>query len=455
VSLTAAVVATVFGIGLVLGLLRDPIFALLSYLWIYYNHPPANWWGSDLPDLRYSLIAALVALVSTIGARTPYSVPWYGNPGAKLVVAYCVWMWCQLPWAVNFDAHVEGSILATKYVILFYLIYKIITDEKRFETFFWAHVLGCFILGWTAYRSTVHGRLESIAIPGVDDANLLAAQLITGAAIAGFMFVGISGHRRWILFLMLPFMLNAFILTQSRGGMLALAASAPVAWYLAPKKHRGFVSVAIVLGAVLFLILTHEQFWERASTIFDRPEGAPRDTRLEILMPQINMFLDHPLGAGHRGNEFLSPAYIPAEHLSSSGLRSAHSTFIAALVDQGFPGAILLVSLYFWVGLSLLRLKRLDARGLPPLLGIYRAALGTALVGCFFSGLFVNLLKTEVQIWLLTLLASLMVLSKKSIESLRASERVNAQAKGDAESGQGPLHGEAGGRLEHDWPNAR
>jgi hypothetical protein len=426
VSLTAAVVFAVFGIGLLLGVVAHPIYALLSYLWIYYNHPPANWWGSDLPDLRYSLIAGLVALVAAARARTPFSIPWYDNAGAKLLVAYCVWMWCQIPWAINVEAHLEGSILATKYVILFYLIYRIVTDEKRFETFFWAHVVGCFILGWIAYRSTVHGRLETIAIPGVDDSNLLATQMITGAAIAGFMFVGISGYRRWILLLMLPFMLNALILTQSRGGFPALAASAPAAWYLAPKKQRGFVSIAIVLGAVLFLMLANEQFWDRASTIFNGSEARAKETRLEILVPQINMFLDHPLGAGHRGNEFLSPFYIPREHLSPEAwVRSAHNTFIAALVDQGFPGAILLMSLYFWVGLSLVRLRRLDAQGLPALLGIYRAALGTALASCFVSGLFLNLLKTEVQVWLLGLLASLIALSRTSIGV--ASERPNAK----------------------------
>jgi hypothetical protein len=419
VSLTAAVVFAVFGIGLLLGLVAHPIYALLSYLWIYYNHPPTSWWGSDLPDLRYSLIAALVALVATVRARSQFSVPWHDNPGAKLLVAYCLWMWCQIPWAVNIEAHVEGSILATKYVILFYLIYRIVTDEKRFETFFWGHVLGCFILGWIAYRTSVHGRLESIAIPGVDDSNLLATQMITGAAIAGFMFVGITGYRRWIPFLMLPFMLNAVILTQSRGGFLAVAVSAPVAWYLAPKNRRGFVSIAIVLGALLFLMLSHDQFWDRVSTIVDRPkEKAEREQRLEILGPQINMFLDYPLGAGHRGNEFLSPFYVPEEHLSQTGLRSAHNTFIAALVDQGFPGAIVLLSLYFWVGLSLLRLKRLDGEGLRPLLGIYRAALGTALASCFVSGLFLNLLKTEVQVWLLALLASLIALSRTSMDSL-------------------------------------
>ena len=441
-SLTAAAVFAVFGVGLVLGLLRHPIYALLSYVWIYYNHPPAWWWGSDLPDFRYSLIAALVALVGVMRVRTPAVDPWYANPGAKLLMAYCIWMWCQTPWAVNFDAHVDGAILATKYVLLFYLIYRIVSDEERIQMFFWGHVIGCFILGWAAYTSIVHGRLESVVIPGVDDSNMLAIQLITGAAFAGFMFIGISGYRRWIPFLILPFVLNAIILTESRGGFLSLAVSGPVAWYLAPRRYRRFVSLAVVLGAALFLVLASDQFWDRMSTILHSTgEAGHTEQRLEIIGPQIKMFLDHPLGAGHRGNEFLSPYYMDADELSQTGRRSAHNTFIAALVDQGVPGAILLLSLYYWVGLSLLRLKRLDAQGLPPLLGIYRAAIGTALASCFISGLFLNLLKLESQVWLLALLASLIALTRTR---LAVMERSQATGENGLQRGPGSSSDQGG-----------
>jgi len=107
---------------------------------------------------------------------------------------------------------------------------------------------------------------------------------------------------------------------------------------------------------------------------------------------------------------------------ADTGTRSAHNIFMAALVDQGFPGLILLTGLCAWVGVSLRRLKLLDAQGLPPLLGLYRAALGTALVSCFVSGLFSNMLKAEVQIWLVALLASLIARSKSAVEKLNNSD---------------------------------
>ena len=420
-SVTALAVFAIYLLGLFLAFYSHPGFALFSYLWIFYNHPPAYWWGADLPDLRYSLFAAVAAFFAALSIKTQRTAPWFSNAGAKLITAYAVWMWIQVPWAIDSSVHVEGAILFTKYVILFYIIYKIASDEKTMEGFFWAHIAGCFLFGWVAYTSHVTGRLETVGGPGVDDANLLAAHMITGLGVAGFMFMGLKGHRRWAAFFPIPFILNGIILTQSRGAFLALLASAPVAWYLSPRTHRRFVLIAIVLGGVLFLSLSNEEFWERTSTIFGAGDSQSQETRVHIIGPQFQMFLDYPLGAGHRGNEFLSPKYIPEEFMSNAGRRSAHNTFMAVLVDQGLPGALILTGLYVWVGVSLRRLKRLDKQGLPMLLGDYRAAVGTALVSCFVSGLFLNMLKTEVQIWFLALLASLIARSELAVADRQTS----------------------------------
>jgi len=422
-SITAVAVLAIYLMGILLAFTRHPFFALLSYLWIFYNDPAKAWWSADIPDLRYSLIAAVAAFISALSLRSPQSNWWQDNAGAKLIAAYALWMWVQVPWAINLGAHLDGTILATKYVVLYYTIYKIASEEKLIEGFLWAHIVGCFLLGWTAFTSNVTGRLESLGGPGADDANLLAAHMVTGVAIAGFMFVGLPGYRRLAAFLMIPFILNTIILTQSRAAALATIASLPAAWYLTPKAQRRFVLIAVVLAAVLFLSLANEEFWNRISTILGIMGETTQEVRLEIIGPQFRMFLDHPLGTGHRGNEFLSPQYIPMEFLAAdTGTRSAHNIFMAALVDQGFPGLILLTGLCAWVGVSLRRLKLLDAQGLPPLLGLYRAALGTALVSCFVSGLFSNMLKAEVQIWLVALLASLIARSKSAVEKLNNSD---------------------------------
>jgi hypothetical protein len=63
-SLTAIGFIGVFVLLVVLAFLRHPVWGLYGYLWVFYNHPPARWWGSELPDLRLSLIAAIVTAVA-------------------------------------------------------------------------------------------------------------------------------------------------------------------------------------------------------------------------------------------------------------------------------------------------------------------------------------------------------------------------------------------------------
>jgi len=264
----------------------------------------------------------------------------------------------------------------------------------------------------------VSGRFERVGGPGINDANTLGAHLITGLAFSGFMLLGLRGKRRWLALAATPFILNGIILTMSRGAFLGILGAGPAAWYLAPRAQKHLVLGAACLGVVLFTILAHDLFWERMSTILTTSEGvreASAASRREIARIQWDMAKDFPWGAGHRGNEALSPRYMPAELLAATGRRSAHNTFMAVLVDQGIPGAILFIALHIWGVISLLRLKFLDKLGLPVSLAIYRAMLGTALASLFVSGQFLNLLKAEVAIWLIALLAVLNNLCYKAI----------------------------------------
>jgi hypothetical protein len=64
-SITALVFVGLYVAGLVAAF-RNPMFGLCAYLWAFYNHPPSRWWGSELPDLRWSLIAAAVTLAAYV-----------------------------------------------------------------------------------------------------------------------------------------------------------------------------------------------------------------------------------------------------------------------------------------------------------------------------------------------------------------------------------------------------
>ena len=46
--------------GLLLAFVSHPRWGLFTYLGAFYLHPPYRWWGTALPEFRWSLVAAVV-----------------------------------------------------------------------------------------------------------------------------------------------------------------------------------------------------------------------------------------------------------------------------------------------------------------------------------------------------------------------------------------------------------
>lgn len=86
--LTAGAFFAAYVTGCLLSLFRHPIFGLLTYVGVFYIHPPARWWGDVLPSARWSLLAACVTLIGLLvhGAdkRGPRLFQYGLMPGALL-----------------------------------------------------------------------------------------------------------------------------------------------------------------------------------------------------------------------------------------------------------------------------------------------------------------------------------------------------------------------------------
>jgi O-antigen ligase len=421
-SLTGLAFLIVFVAVMGLALFRHPLFGLYGYVALFYLHPPSRWWGEMLPDIRWSLLAAGITLIASLrlpSDRTRRS--WISTTPAKILIAYTIWMAIQSAWALDREQHVEAIVLFGKYVVLYYLVYRLIDTEDKVRDFLMVHVVGTFYFGYLAYSMEVSGRLEGVGGPGVDESNALAMQMATAVAVAAMLLLAEKGWRRWMCVAAMPFLLNAIVLAGSRGAFLALIFCGIVLWRLKPDAYRRWFYWYAGLGLILLVILAHEPFWERVQTIRTAVDAREElDTsalsRLELFDAQWRMFRAHPLGTGHRGTEVLSVYYLEEKYLSvnpdgTRATRSSHNTFMTALVEQGVPGVVLFVALWLWVYRTLVQVKRDTVDGLSRMAG-YSAALGGALTVVFVAGWFVDYLKAEVQVWLFALVASLAAIAR-------------------------------------------
>lgn len=417
-SNTAIAFILVFGTLLVAALFRHPRYGLYAYIATFYLHPVDRWWGYDLPDLRWSLIAAGVTLAATMRLPAREDRPtWSNSAGAKILIGLTCWIWIQNLWALSADDHLELSILYTKYLVLVYLIYRLVDDEATIRNFLAAHVLGCFYLGMLILQAPDSGRLESVGGPGINEANSLAMHLGTGALAAAIFLVRGSLVQRALALVALAVIANGIVQTESRGSFLGIAAGGITMFILSPARFRGTWILFGVVGLAVLLRIAPENFWERMSTIATTAEteqavDQSSQTRLLLLEAQWQMFLAYPMGSGHRGTAFLSPRYLSEENLARSRTdpdgqraRSSHNTFMTALSEQGIPGALMFTGLIVWIartGLATRKRLRTEDREQESL---YLMAVCGALAIVVVAGMFTDYFKAEVFIWSIALLS--------------------------------------------------
>ena len=363
--LTATIFLTAYFSACALALARHPFFGLLAYVAAYFVHPPSLWWSYAVPNLRWSLFAAVVTFIAIVIHREKLpSRPVSRNIVFIGLALFVAWLFIQRFWALQPEVHAELVEYFAKYLIAVGLIYKSIDNEDHLKIFLWAHLIGCFYFGWNAFFLYEGGRFGNFAGPGFRGANQLGLQAVAGIfAASGLFLVGRFWERVAIIFLV-PFVVNALITTVSRSSFLALFCGGIVFAVLSPKKYRRLVIVLGVVGIIGFVALSHDQYWDRISSIqYAGEQVSGVDTgsrRVVIWEAQRRMFADHPLGCGHRCTQTLSPYYLDDEYLTGppgSRGRSSHNTYLTLLVEQGVVGGAIVVLFVIWLIRTLLRLR--------------------------------------------------------------------------------------------------
>lgn len=415
VALTTIAFVISFLAGCLLAFVRHPIWGLVTYVGVFYLHPPSRWWGEGIEGVRWSLLAALLTL-GAVMIRKPKSegFPVFSHGIMVGLLIFVVWACIQSFWVLDLDLHLELVVLVIKYLMLVVLIYKCVDSERHMRFFLWAHVLGCFYLGWIVFTEYTGGRFEGFGGPGISDANTGAMQIVTGIMIGSSLMLAGGAIDKAGVVAAMPFIVNALIATVSRSGALAAAVGGVVFNLLTPKRFRRVVRVLSLLAIVLFVMLTNPTFWTRMETL--KQAGADIENvdtgfgRLVIIKAQWRMFRDHPMGCGHRCTEILSPQYMPAENLAQQGARSSHNTFMTMLVEHGLPGAAFYVAMVAWSLRVVFRLAR-RFRNDDGFLARVFPSVAAGLAAIFVGDVFVDYLKLEVRIWLLALLVLLVDMS--------------------------------------------
>ena len=428
-SISAITYLALCSLGIIVAILKDPFYGLITYLFTYYNFPYNQWWGNEVPTLRWSLIPALVTFVGYLLHNRKFANNRFlAFPPTKWIIIFLLLSIAITPFAVAPQKHNKSIIDILKFVLLYFLIIKLIRDKKQYKIFVWSHIIGCFRFGWLAYEDPSSGRLEGIGGPDTSESNLLAALLVTAIPFQIYYFLSGGKWEKILCVLTAPFILNAIVLCNSRGALLGIIFTGIAALFLTKKKGLWLKLVLIIIaGCILFLRLTNQTFWERQKTIFKEVETLQETgdaNRTVAWKGGLAMMKNYPFGVGGGGYQELSKKHLPIHTLSSgTGKRAAHNTFILVGVEQGILGII--IFLIFMI-LTLKQLHNIRDKS-SNWLHLESIALEVSLISFSFTGIFVDRLYTDILYWLAALSSVLRNLHDKESNLVPAVEKDNVE----------------------------
>lgn len=323
-------------------------WAVALYLLTFFAAPDLWWWGRDLPDLRFALVAGVILLVSSgmhaSGAENRRVSPSHWAAAAMGVNALFVHF--ALAVQPNSSMRVLAELL--KFLLLFCLMTMAIRDRRDFRAVITAMALGSAYIGFEILvnqRGTFSaGRLEGVGAPGANTANSLADLMLVVLPLVGALLVASPVWQKLVAVLSAPLTLNVILLCNSRGAFLGLIAAAGCFPLLSRGRTRKRAVQTLLLGAVaLYLMLGDPRILERFTTTFAGSEERDQSaaSRLEFWKAGVTMLGDYPFGAGGGAFKFAIGGRYLRELSGIEEERSLHNGYLTEATSWGVQGLAL------------------------------------------------------------------------------------------------------------------
>ncbi len=413
----------------------DPMYGLIGIFTEYYRRPGYQWWGNELPNLRWNFIVT-AAFAASVFVRYGdlSSLPKVHKSTLFWWAAFAVNLW--LVALINPIDRVRALEFATYWskvaLMMPLLLVLVLRSRRSIDLFILANIVGVAIWGWDAYTDPHREASRLVRIGSGDTLNDNAAAihlLLILPLVVITILNSKSRIQRIIALVALPLTVNTLILCNSRGSMVGLAVALATVPLLARKGHRAksFGVGLAVVGCLLFL--ADPQFFTRQQTIANYQEDGSSEGRLEGWRQAGRILSDYPLGVGGRGFHVLIPRYSAALAERHEGQeRAPHNTVVMVATEYGAQGIILWLMLYLGVFRMLLEARQ-GAIQLGDSYFYYRSvAIIIAVTAWFVAALFTDRLYSEGIYWIMALGIAVHRLVRAELADGSVDTRVPARA---------------------------
>lgn len=424
-SLTTIVFVLIYAIAIIFTLYH-PMYGVLLYFFEWHNHPPYWWWGRELPDPRWSFLVAVLIVISAIINRK--KLKQFADFEFKpliwlLLIVINSYVVSYLLAIDPFESFKKSEVLFKLAVNYFLMIY-VIRNPRDYKALIFILLLCVANFGRVAWEQGSNRDLGVIA-PGATSGNLIASYMMTIVPLYAVSFLQKNKWLKIFIIISLPFVLNALILENSRGTILGLASMGALAPFIVKGKMRFRVIIGLAFGALMFMQLTNEQFWERQSTTVEYQKEHSAMSRIYLWKGALDFLSDYPFGGGGDGWIVLSTDYVP--EMSNNLIekdKTVHNTFLNVATDWGYIGLILYLGFLASTYMTMIRIKR-DSKHLPNghFYNIQIIGLILALSGGLVAGFFSNRQYAENFFWFSAFAVALRNMQKNELKEFEEVQK--------------------------------
>lgn len=367
---------------------------LCLYLMTEYVRPQTIYPLIDI--LPYAQVSILLALIATLLEGRGKSYP---NEVNKLMLALSFLIILSSMLAYRPEVSFDHWIDFTQWLIIYFLIVRIVSNEKRFFFFMLLFLLFSFKMsqhGFLSWASKGFG-WDSWGVTGspgwFHNSGEFGIQLCIYIPLSIYFIIALKkywGKFLFGFFLLMPITgVGSVIASSSRGAVVGLAAA--ILWMLLKSQHKIKTIIVVFIVGIILVAYTPEESKER----FERSGNDPTSVmRMNRWVDGIDMMNTHPvLGIGYGNWMVYYPRHYYRPEIGNLGAYGlSHNIFIQAGSELGYTGLILYIMLIIYSFINNYRTRKM-AQKLGNNYVYYMAhGLDAALVGFLVSASFVTVM---------------------------------------------------------------
>jgi len=336
-------------------------YALVGFTVVLLLSPQA--WFPVLKLIRIALLAGGIAIAAHVLERTAHRQPITPlAPEIGIALALVTWSTITIPMSLWPGGSVH--LLTDQYmkaIIFFWMLATMVTTPARLRSMAWTLALCAIPLAATGVYHYLTGDVMRTAQDGLvrvvgyegssgltGNPNDLALMLNLIIPLCGALAMSSTGYQRLAAIGIALLGIGGVIITFSRAGFLALAATFVMFLLVLVRRKSGAAAVALLVAALAVPAMLPKSYVDRLGTItnMDEDKTGSAQGRYRDLFLALDIVQRNPVVGVGMGQDMIA---LNSERAAIGGQqtwRSVHNVYLQYAVDLGVPGFLLFAWLH-------------------------------------------------------------------------------------------------------------